>query len=133
MNHTPVADAVGLFALIAAFAFSPEVAAVVGPYVLIATASVIGASFALARRPTSTRWGATFYFGRAVGLAILLTVVISAAVAARYPDFSERALLAPVALMIGFIDWVALLGGAAKGLLSAVFKTLDSFRSGGAQ
>lgn len=133
MSNNPVTDAVGLFALIAAFAFSPEVAAVVGPYVLIATASVIGASFALARRPPSTRWGATWYFGRVVGLAIMLTVGVSTWVSTRYPDFSERALLAPVALIIGFVDWPALLGAGVKGLMAAIFKTIDNFRSGGTQ
>lgn len=133
MTNTSVADAVSLFALIAAVAFSPEVAAVVGPYVLIATASVIGASFALARRPPSSRWGATWYFGRVVGLAIMLTVGVSNLVSTRYPDFSERALLAPVALVIGFIDWPALLAAGVKGLLAAIFKTVDNLRSGGTQ
>jgi hypothetical protein len=133
MATSSLTDAVGLSIVIAAAAFSPEVAQVVGPYVLIAAASVIGASFALARRPPSSRWGALFYFSRVVGLAILLTVGLSAWLSSRYPDFSERALLAPVALVIGFADWPALLGAAFKGGLAAIFKTIDSFRSGGAQ
>ena len=133
MTTSSLTDAVGLSIVIAAAAFSPEVAAIVGPYVLIATASVIGASFALARRPPSTRWGAAFYFGRVVGLATLLTVALSAWVSAHYPGFSERALLAPVALLIGFIDWPALLGAGVKGVFTAIFKTIDNFRSGGAQ
>lgn len=133
MTTSSLTDAVGLSIVIAAAAFSPEVAVVVGPYVLIAAASVIGASFALARRPPSSRWGAALFFGRVVGLATLLTVFVSVWLSGRYPDFSERALLAPVALLIGFVDWPSLLGAAVKGIFAVVFKTIDSFRSGGTQ
>lgn len=127
MATTSITDAVGLSIIIASAAFSPAVAEVVGPYVLIATASVIGASFALARRATSTRWGAIFYFLRIVGMATLLTSGAAAYAAAKYPSLTERALLAPVALLIGFVghDWPKLL----KLTVSGIFRTIDNFRS----
>lgn len=122
-------DSVGLSILIVTAVFSPEVAQVVGPYVLIAAASVIGASLALARRPPSNRWGAVFYFLRVVGLAILLTVGISVWLSSRHPEFSERALLAPVALLIGFIgdSWPALLGK----IVSSLYNFIDNIRGKG--
>lgn len=129
MAATSVTDALGVSIVIAAAAFSPEVAQVVGPYLLIATASVLGASFSLARRPTSTRWGAVAYFAKLVGLALLSTVMLSALISSYYPQVSERSLLAPVAFLIGAIgpEWPNLL----KGIVAAVFKTVDSYRSGG--
>lgn len=126
MTETSLTDAVGLSVLIAAAAFSPEVAAVVGPYVLIAAASVIGASFSLARRSPSSRWSAFAYFARVVGLATFLTVGLSAWLAAHYPLLSERALLAPVALLIGFVDWPDLLRTVVNGM----FRLIDNFRAG---
>lgn len=131
MSHTQVTDAVGFFVLITAMLFGPAAADVVGPYVLIVAASVIGASFSLARRPPSGRWGAFWFFLRVVGLAILLTVVLSAWLASRYPSLSERSLLAPVALLIGFGDWPKLLATGVRALMSAIFKTLDGLRDRG--
>jgi len=126
MNQTSVTDAFGLSVLIAAMAFSPEVAAVVGPYILIAAASVIGASFSLARRAPSSRWSAFAYFARVVGLATFLTVGLSAWLASHYPALTERALLAPVALLIGFISWPDLLRAVTNG----IFRLIDNFRAG---
>lgn len=130
MNNSSITDAVGLFILLTAAAFGPAAAEVVGPYVLIAAASVIGGSFSLARRPPSGRWGAVWFFVRVVGLAILLTVALSAWLASHYPDLSERGLLAPVALLIGFGDWPKLLATGVSAVMSAVFKTIDSMRGG---
>jgi hypothetical protein len=128
-NSSSVTDSIGLSVVIAASIFSPEVAVVVGPYVLFAVAGVIGASFALARRPPSDRWSATWYFLRAMGMATLLTVGISGWISAQYPTFSERFLLAPIALLIGFIDFGILLSSISKGIL----RVIDTFRAGGAQ
>ncbi|UST52969.1 hypothetical protein NF681_11500 [Comamonadaceae bacterium OTU4NAUVB1] len=129
MSQSSVIDAVGLSIIVAASVFSPKMAEVVGPYVLIATAAVIGASFALARRSTSSRWAAVFYFLRVVGLAILLTVGLSAWLSTKHPDFSERALLAPVALLIGFVGdgWPALLSK----IVSMLYGFIDIVRGKG--
>lgn len=116
MNQQPLTDVVALAILIAAAVFSRTVAEAVGPYLVIVVASAIGASFALARREKSTRGRALWFFTRVVGLAVLLTVGVAAAVSAYRPDLSPRVLLAPIALLIGFIGdgWPRLLAKAVQ-------------------
>lgn len=116
MNQQPLADIVALAVIIAAAVFSRAVAEVVGPYLVIVVASAIGASFALARREKSTRGRALWFFTRVVGLAVLLTVGAAAAVSAVRPDLAPRTLLAPIALLIGFIGdgWPRLLARAVQ-------------------
>lgn len=111
MNQQPLADIVALAVLIAAAVFSNSVAEVVGPYLVIVVASAIGASFALARREKTTRGRALWFFTRVVGLAVVLTVGAAVAVSAFRPDLAPRTLLAPIALLIGFIGdgWPKLL------------------------
>jgi apolipoprotein N-acyltransferase len=120
MNQQPLADIVALAVLIAAAVFSRAVAEVVGPYLVIVVASAIGASFALARREKSTRGRALWFFTRVVGLAVLLTVGAAAGVSAVRPDLAPRTLLAPIALLIGFIGdgWPRLLARAVQMLYS---------------
>lgn len=103
MHQPTILDAVGIFVLISAAMFSPDVAAVVGPYLVIIAASAIGASFALIRRDVGTRVGAAFYFLRVCGLATLLTVGLSSLLAMISPTLTERMLIAPVALGLGLI------------------------------
>lgn len=128
MTQQPVADVVGLFTLIAAVAFSNEVAAVVGPYMVIVIASAIGASFALARRQKSTRGAALFFFLRVVGLAVVLTVGAATMASSYRPDLQERLLLAPIALVVGFIGdgWPVVLRKA----LSLFWAAVDTARGG---
>ncbi|MGJ7533960.1 MULTISPECIES: hypothetical protein [unclassified Variovorax] len=116
MNQQPLADIVALGVLIAATVFSREAAEVIGPYLVIVVASAIGASFALARREKSTRGRALWFFTRVVGLAVILTVGAAAAVNVFRPDLAPRVLLAPIALLIGFIGdgWPRLLAKAVQ-------------------
>lgn len=116
MPQQPLADIVALGVLIAAAVFSREAAEVIGPYLVIVVASAIGASFALARREKSTRGRALWFFTRVVGLAVLLTVGAAAAINAFRPDLAPRVLLAPIALLIGFIGdgWPRLLAKAVQ-------------------
>jgi len=59
MNSQPsVTDAVGFGVFLAGLVYAPNVAEVVGPYVVIVSASIIGASFALKRREKTARLGA---------------------------------------------------------------------------
>lgn len=129
MNQPSIVDVVGLFVLIAATLFSSEVALVVGPYLVIVVSATIGASFAVARREKSTRSEAIFFFARVVGLAVLLTVGAAAYINSYRPDLSPRILVAPIALLIGFIgdQWGALLGKIVKLMYGAI----DLFRKGG--
>jgi hypothetical protein len=127
----PLTDIVGLFVFIAAIFFSPDVAAVIGPYMTIIIASSVGGSFALKRRDRTSRAAAMLYFGRVVGLAILLTVGAAFVLNLYYPQLAPRTTIAPIALLIGFIgdDWPALLTRAK----SVLFGLLDLWRGKGGQ
>jgi hypothetical protein len=110
MTPQPIADIVALFTFIAALIFSAEVAAVVGPYMVIVIAATLGASFKVARREKSTRTSAALFFLRVVGMAVLFTSGLAAALNAYRPDLSPRVTVAPIALLIGFVDWPWALG-----------------------
>lgn len=122
-------DIVGLFVFAATILFSHEVAAVVGPYLVIMIAATVGGSFAVVRREKSTRLSALLFFARVVGLAVLLTVGFAAVVTAFRPDLSPRVLVAPIALVIGFIgdEWPKLLSRVVR----VIYGAMDLFRKGG--
>lgn len=132
-THSPsITDIVGLCVFIATLLFSAEVAEVVGPYLVIITASAIGASFSLKRREKSTRTSAVLFFVRVCGLAALLTVGVSAMVAGYHPSLSERFLLAPVAFIVGLVgdDWPAV-AGWVMGKVGAFIDVLIKLKGGG--
>jgi hypothetical protein len=132
MNQPSITDVVGLFVLIAAALFSSEVAAVVGPYMVIVVASAIGASFALSRRDRSTRASALLFFMRVCGLAVLVTGVASAGVAAYHPGLTERVLIAPLAFLIGLAgdSWPDIAAAAGR-KVSAFVDVLIKLKGGG--
>lgn len=134
MNSQPlsITDVVGLCVFIATLLFSAEVAQVVGPYLVIITASAIGASFSLKRREKSTRTSALLFFLRVCGLATLLTVGVSAMVAGYHPSLSERVLLAPVAFIVGLVgdDWPSI-AWWAKDKVNSLVDLLIKLRGGG--
>ncbi|MGF6347898.1 hypothetical protein [Variovorax sp. W2I14] len=110
MSQQPIADIVGVAVFIAALLFSSEVAAVVGPYMVIVVAATLGASFKVARREKTTRTSAVLFFLRVVGMAVLFTSAAAAALNAYRPELSPRVTVAPIALLIGFVDWPWALG-----------------------
>lgn len=116
MRQPPDIGIVALAGSLASFAFGPEMAVYIGPYIVIMLASTIGASFSLARRPTSARGSAVWFFLRTNGLAILLTVGIATAISGSTPVLSERVLIAPVAFIMGFVgdDWPAVMKWAYR-------------------
>jgi len=126
MSNQPIADIVGLAIFIAAFIFSPAAAQVVGPYMVIVVAATIGASFKVARREKSSRWGAFWFFLRVVGLAVLLTAALAALLNAYRPDLEPRVTVAPIALLIGFLDWRV----ALSKVVAVLFSTLDRVGGG---
>lgn len=119
-------DIVSVFVFAATLIFAPTMAAVIGPYLAIVLASTIGASFALARRESSSRGDAMMFFVRINGLAILLTVGLAAATRMWRPDLPESLLLVPIALLVGFVgdDWPKMLSK----LLRMVYAGLDLLR-----
>lgn len=132
MNSTPI-DIVSVCVVIAALLFAPEVAAVVGPYIVIMLASTVGASFALARRERSTRSNALLFFARTSGLSVLLTVGFAAVVSSYRPEVPERVLLAPVALVLGFVgdDWPVVLRWMGRKVAQLVDVIIRSRGNGG--
>lgn len=129
MNGQPsVLDAVGFGIFIASWVYAPSVAAVVGPYIVIVLAAVIGASFALKRREKTARLVAIWYFLRVAGLAVLITVSLASIASSYYSSLTERALITPVALMIGAIgdDWPKLL----RAIVRFIFRAIDLARGG---
>jgi hypothetical protein len=125
-GQSSVLDAVGFGIFVASWVYAPSVAAVVGPYIVIVLASVIGASFALKRREKSTRLVAVWYFLRVAGLAVLGTVSIASIASSYYSSLTERALITPVAFLIGAVgdDWPALL----RAIVRYFFRAIDFAR-----
>ena len=78
-----ITDVVGLGIFLAGLVYSPEVASIVGPYLVIIVAAVVGASFALKRRDKTTRLSALWYFLRVSGLAVIDTVSLARAIEER--------------------------------------------------
>ncbi|WP_156480903.1 hypothetical protein [Variovorax sp. PAMC 28711] len=129
MNDRAVTDAVGFGIFLAGLFYAPDVAAVVGPYIVIVLASVIGASFALKRRDKTTRLIAVWYFLRVAGLAVLITVSLASMGSSYYSSVTERVLITPVALIVGAVgdDWPKLL----RAVVRFIFRTIDLARGKG--
>ena len=124
MNQ-PNLDPVAVLILFATAVFSPAVAAVVGPYLVILGASTLGAYFRLGQRPSSTR-AAGLRFFLAVNCAAILFTVPLAVVANKYvPNVEVNWLLGPMAFGIGLIgdrwpqigQWVARKAGTLVDVL----------------
>lgn len=124
-----ITDVVGLGIFLAGLVYSPEVASIVGPYLVIIVAAVVGASFALKRREKTTRLSALWYFMRVSGLAVIGTVSLAAMFSSYYDNLTERILIAPVALTIGAIgdDFPAV----ARWFLAKFLAGVDLFRGKG--
>lgn len=130
VKETPsITDVIGLGILLASVFYRPEVAAVVGPYIIIILASVVGASFAVKRREKTTRLAAVGYFLRVSGLAVILTVSAASVASSYYDNLTERVLIAPVALFIGAVgdDFPQL----AKWFLAKLLAGFDVMRGKG--
>lgn len=119
-GNSPVPDVIGLFVFIATLMFSSDVAAVIGPYMVIVIAASIGGSFALARREPGTRTQAVWFFFRVVGLAVLMTAGIAYLVSVWHPEFSPRLTIAPIALVLGYVEWPTLLAKIVRGIFAAL-------------
>ena len=126
MTQQPIADFVALCTFIAALIFSTEVAAVVGPYMVIVIAATLGASFKVARREKSTRTSAVLFFLRVVGMAVVFTSGLAAGLNVYRPDLSPRVTVAPIALLIGFVDWPWALGKVVGWVFTALDRVVGS-------
>lgn len=130
MTEKQITDIVGLFVFLAALIFSREVSEVVAPYVVILIAAAVGASFALARREKTSRRSGIWFFCRQVGLALIFTVSAALILSKYRPDLVPRLTIAPIALLIGFMDWPWALNKAMR----VIVGSLDLIRGkGGSQ
>lgn len=133
MNPTPLdIGIVSVAVAIASMMFSPHLAAIIGPYIVILLASTIGASFALSRRETQTRLNACWFFLRVNGLALLLTAGAASIASSYHESLSVHALLAPIAFVVGFVgdDWPGLLKWVGS-KINTLVDVLIRLRGGG--
>lgn len=132
MKDAAQVDPISVTVALATLVFAPEVARVVGPYLVILFASTIGASFALAARESSTKLNAALFFFRVNGLSVLLTHSIAYAVNLGYPVEDQQTWFAPIAFALGFIGdrWPAVFTWAAK-KLSKLIDVLIKLRGDG--
>lgn len=106
MNQ-PQLDLVAVLVVLSGLLFSPAVAAVVAPYLVIFLGAFTGAFFALGRRAKESRLAGLSFFARVIGLALCITVPVAVFTAPYLGITQERYLFAPVAFAIGLIgdDW----------------------------
>lgn len=124
MNQGSITDVIGLFVLVSTAVFSAEAAAIIGPYMAIVVAAAIGASFSLAKREKTTRVSALWFFLRVCGLAVVVAGGLSALLAKFHPILTERALLAPVAFIIGLVgdEWPSVVRWGLEFVRDSVFR-----------
>ena len=108
---------------VAGVLFGPALAGIVGPYAVIIVSSTVGASWALGRRPTASKFGAAWFFLRINMTACLLTVLLARFIG-QYIGAEEHSwLLAPTAMFIGGVgdDWPRI----AKWLILRIGRVFD--------
>ncbi|MES2959815.1 MAG: hypothetical protein V4792_16620 [Pseudomonadota bacterium] len=96
----PPIDIVSLAIAVAALLFSPELSALIGPYVVILIGATLGAAWGASRRAPTTRAGSLLYVGGMVCVAVLVTVP-AAHLSARFLGVHLHWLLGPVAAVVG--------------------------------
>lgn len=99
-------DIVTLAVAVSTTLFSPELAALVGPYVVILFGAALGAAWGASRQTRSSKWATVMYVLGVMGLALIITVPASELIA-RHWGIESRWTLGPVAALIGGIgrDW----------------------------
>ena len=101
---------VGVVTALASKFYGPDIAAVVGPYIVILIAAMGGAAVALMQASGRTRGRAFTFFFLATLLAVWLTVPLSM-LAANYAGLQDQWLFAPMSFGLGYIGdkWPAAL------------------------
>lgn len=101
-------DPVSVAIAIAGSIIGAELATYVGPYVVIAAGGVVGASFALTRRPPDSKPHPVLFVAWLTVVALLLTVPASI-VLASVTGWNTRWMLVPVSALVAGIghEWPA--------------------------
>lgn len=94
---------IAMLTFIASKFFSPDVAAVVGPYVAIFIAAVGGTAVAALKAESRSRGRAYLIFFISVLIAVAGTVSISTLIAAYVDAVQSQWLFVPVAFALGFL------------------------------
>lgn len=107
MAPQPSLDIVSVFIALATLIFSPELSALIGPYVVILIGATLGAAWGASRRPPTSRFASLWYVLGMVGFALLITVP-AAELSARFLGVHLHWMLGPVAAIIGGLgpDWM---------------------------
>lgn len=103
----PQIDIVSVAIAFAALIFSPDLAALIGPYAVILIGATLGASVGASRRPSLTRSGTAAYIAGMVTFACLSTVP-AAVLVSNWTGVQMQWLLGFVAAGIGALEpeWV---------------------------
>lgn len=107
MNPHPQLDLVSVVIALISGVLAPQLAAVIGPYVVIVLAASTGAAWALSRREPGSRLGALAFFMLLVASAVMLTAAVAMGLS-RWLGWQDTSwLFAPIAVIIGAIgdDW----------------------------
>lgn len=101
---------------------SGVIADAAGAYVIIVIVAAIGASWALGDRAQTSRMSAAWYFTRVTATATLLTAVVSGFASQWLGVESERALLIPVAFVLGMVgdNWPTIRQKGAELLMKVI-------------
>ena len=100
------------------YAFSPAMAAVLAPYLLMLFDALVGAAWGLKRRTSSDRKGAFMFVLLMLGTALIFTMPFAVYLQKYTGENTVQWLLAPIALLIGAVgeSWPSV-GAWLAGLL----------------
>lgn len=132
-NPPPSLDIVSVAVGLAAGVYSPQVAAIVGPYAVIILGSTLGASWSSSRIKTAGAGAVIRHIGGMVAVALLFTVPL-AEIAAAQLGYPPNWVLGPLAAGIGALgpdglSWVIREGFAA--IKGKVRRLLTQWVTGG--
>lgn len=123
---------VHVFTVIASSVFGVQMAAVIGPYIVIAIGAMGGAAVMIMQREGDGNVRAFVYFIAASMIAVLLTVSVSMIAASFWDAINATWLFAPVSFVLGYMGdkWGALLPWAGK-KVNSLIDMLIAAREGG--
>jgi hypothetical protein len=100
-------DPISIATSVAGIYYGPDIATVVGPYVVIILCSTLGTAWSFRRRKTTTKLAALRYFLLLNATALFVTVALAQQLAKWLGTEDSHSLLAPIALGIGAVgtDW----------------------------
>jgi uncharacterized membrane protein len=105
MNPTPPQlDLVSVLVILATAIFSPSVAAVLAPQIVILIGATLGAAWGASRRPPTSRFGSARYVVGMVLLALMVTVPAAEVLSGWIQALPLHWLLGPVAALIGAME-----------------------------